>query len=356
MSIKQIAQEAGVSTATVSRVLNNPDYKCSSEEVRNRIWNIARKLNYTPNEAARNLKKGISGVAEKIWYVDVLMTRAGGEEPDPFFNELFRIIETELHRQGCILMKNWHQPIFSDDRKCRTEDVDKLITLMGQEKKRDGLIILGKCNENVLKKLCSRYRAVVSVNRNSTNYLVDEVTCDGSRIASIAMEYLIGLGHRKIGYVGDCHNESRYKGYQNVLFGHNIGLDIGYVIEAEHTEAEGYAIMEQLMRRDDAPTAIYCANDMLAIGMLKCLNKYRSRYYFPSIISSDDIEEAQYTKPMLTTVRLPKDEMGKFAVSLLTDRMQGGHKGVAKIELEGKLMIRESCASVENANSLEYYI
>mgnify|MGYP002241885014 CR=1 FL=1 len=66
----------------------------------------------------------------------------------------------------------------------------------------DGLIIIGKCNDNVLKKLSAKYKSIVSVNRNSTNYLVDEVICDGKRIAALAVEYLIGLGHRKIGYVG----------------------------------------------------------------------------------------------------------------------------------------------------------
>lgn len=358
MSIKQIAKEAGVSTATVSRVLNNPNYKCSSEELRERIWQIARKLNYMPNEAARNLKKGISTIGSKVWQIDILMTRAGSVEPDSFFAELLRIIESEIHKQGCILMQIWHQPVFSNDRKCKTENIDHLIAEMEGERKQksDGLIIIGKCNDNVVKKLSEKYRGIVSVNRNSTNYLVDEVTCDGKRIASMAVEYLIGLGHRQIGYVGDCHNESRYKGYQDTLFSHNIDIDINNVIETEHTEAEGYEIMERLMKREDAPTAIYCANDMLAIGMLKCLNKYRSRYYMPSIISSDDIEEAQYTKPMLTTVSLPKDEMGRFALRLLTDRLATGHKGIVRVELEGKLMVRESCTEVENSNGLEYYI
>ena len=85
LSIKKIAKEAGVSTATVSRVLNNPGYKCSSEELRERIWKIARELNYMPNEAARNLKKGITDTSQKVWYLDVLMTRMGNLETDPFF-------------------------------------------------------------------------------------------------------------------------------------------------------------------------------------------------------------------------------------------------------------------------------
>lgn len=358
LSIKKIAEKAGVSTATVSRVLNNPEYKCSSEELREKIWQIARELNYLPNEAARNLKKGIIDTGQKIWYIDILMTRTGSMEADPFFSELLRIIESEIHKQRCILTRVWHQPIFSNDRKCQIENIDKILEEMeqGNEQKSDGLIIIGKCNDNVLKKLSAKYRGIVSVNRNSTNYLVDEVICDGMRIAATAVEYLIQLGHRKIGYVGDCHNESRYKGYQDTLFMYNIDMDINYVIETEHTEAEGYAVMESLIQRSDVPTAIYCANDMIAIGMLKCLNRYKNRYYVPSIISSDDIEEAQYTRPMLTTVRLPKEEMGKFALYLLVDRLNGGHKGIVRTELEGKLIIRESCTPVENTNRLEYYI
>lgn len=235
MSIKKIAKEAGVSTATVSRVLNNPGYKCSSEELRERIWKIARELNYMPNEAARNLKKGITNTSQKVWYLDVLMTRTGNLETDPFFSELLRVIESEIHRQGCILMHIFHQPLFSNDRKYRTENIDKIIVQMEPDGDihSDGLIIIGKCNDNVLKKLSAKYRSIVSVNRNSTNYLVDEVICDGKRIAAMAVEYLIGLGHRKIGYVGDCHNESRYKGYQDTLFQYGIDMDISFVIEVE---------------------------------------------------------------------------------------------------------------------------
>ena len=162
LSIKKIAKEAGVSTATVSRVLNNPGYKCSSEELRERIWKIARELNYMPNEAARNLKKGITNTSQKVWYFDVLMTRTGNLETDPFFSELLRVIESEIHRQGCILMHIFHQPLFSNDRKCRTENIDKVIAQMEPdgEIRSDGLIIIGKCNDNVLKKLSAKYKSI----------------------------------------------------------------------------------------------------------------------------------------------------------------------------------------------------
>ena len=114
--------------------------------------------------------------------------------------------------------------------------------------------------------------------------------------------------------------------------------------------------MKNFLQSDDCPTGIYCANDISAIGMLKCLNRYRKRYYMPSIISSDDIDEAQYTKPMLTTVRLPKEEMGKFAMYLLLDRLKGKHSGVVRTELTGQLMIRNSCSNVEDSMWSDYCI
>lgn len=358
MSIKKIAEKVGVSPATVSRVLNNPNYRCAVPGLRDKIWRTAIELNYVPNEAARNLKMGVFAPEKKTYYINVLMTRMDADQSDPFFTELLHIIESEIHKHMCILSKVWYQPLFSNDRKCKMANLDRVIEDMYQETegKCDGLIIIGKCNKEAVKKLNRKYKSVVSVNRNSTNYEVDEVLCDGKKIASMAVEYLIGLGHQSIGYVGECHNEARYQGYLETLRKHDIDLEPDYVMESKQTEAEGFEIMRRLLQSEDCPTGIYCANDITAIGMLKCLNKYKNRYITPSIIASDDIEQAQYTNPMLTTVRLPKEEMGKFALYLLLDRMQSEHKSIVRMELEGKLMIRDSCTTVAESAWSDYYI
>ena len=358
MSIKKIAEKAGVSPATVSRVLNNPNYKCSVSGLRDKIWKTAIEMNYVPNEAARNLKKGVSAKQEKTWYINILMTRTDSSTTDPFFAELLRVIESEIHDKNCILSKVWYMSVFSDDRKCRRENLDRLIDGMYDEVegKRDGLIIIGRCNKEALKKLNKKYKSVVSVNRNSTNYEVDEVLCDGKKIAAAAVEYLISLGHKNIGYIGQCHSEDRYNGYLETLKKHDLDVIPEYVIETKQTEAEGYEAMEKFFQSDDMPTGIYCANDISAIGMLKCLNKFRNRYYMPSFISSDDIQEAQFTRPMLTTVSLPKEDTGKFALYLLLDRLKGGHSGIVGMELEGRLMIRNSCSSVEDSMWSDYCI
>lgn len=358
MSIKKIAEQVGVSASTVSRVLNNPNYRCSSRELRDKIWKAAIAMNYVPNEAARNLKLGVKEKNEKTYYVHVLMTRSDASQTDPFFQELLHVIESEIHNHMCILAKVWYMPVFSNDKKCRRENLDKIIDDMVSEIKQqvDGLILIGKCNKLALKKLKHLYKNIVSVNRNSTNYEVDEVLCDGRKLAFMAVEYLISLGHRSIGYVGECHNEARFIGFQEALRKHDIDLEPGYVIETKQTEAEGYEIMRTFLQSGDYPTGIYCSNDITAVGMLKFLNKNKKRYYTPSIISSDDIEEAQRTKPMLTTVRIPREEMGKFALYLLMDRMKGGHHSVVRVELEGRLMIRSSCMLAEDSGWSDYCI
>ena len=104
-----------------------------------------------------------------------------------------------------------------------------------------------------------------------------------------------------------------------------------YVIETYQTEKEGFQTMQKFLKLKEPPTSIYCANDITAIGMLKCLNRYSSILYRPSIISCDDIEEGQFIKPMLSTVQLPKENMARFALFVLLDRIRGGHKEVISI-------------------------
>lgn len=357
MSLKEIAKLAGTSPATVSRVLNNPDYHNADPAIREKIWKAAMELNYVPNEAARNLKKGNNVKAEKVCYIQVLMTRTERNQTDPFFTELLHVVESEIHRHSCILTQVWYMSVFSNDKQCRLNNIDRMVEDLYSEcdGKTDGLIVIGRCNKDALKKLKSKFKNIVSINRNPTNREVDEVTCDGKKIATLAVEHLISLGHKDIGYIGECHGESRYKGYIDTLARHDIEPSPSYILETKQTEAAGFEMMKKIVDSDDIPTAIYCANDITAVGMLKAINTMKNKFFNISIISSDDIEQAQFTNPMLTTVALPKEEMGKFAVYLLVDRIKGGHSSITTMELEGKLKNRGSCYNVSDS-SWGYYI
>ena len=357
MSIKKIAEMTGASASTVARVLRNPEHKCSSEEMKRKILQAAREIKYVPNEAARNLKTG-NAPQKEVYYINILLTRVVSEENDPFFSEMLRLAEIEIRKRNCIVSSVWHRADFSSDRYCMTENVERDVNNMyaSKEQKSDGLIIIGKCCSKVLKALKQKEKNIVSINRNSTNYEVDEVLCDGRKIAMTAIGHLVKFGHTKIGYVGDCHNETRFAGYQEAQMHYHLESDIDYIFDTTPNEDHGYKAMEYFLNQSSPPTGIYCANDILAIGMLKCLNKRRNRYYNPSVVSSDDIAEAQYTTPMLTTVSLPKNEMVRFAMIFLLDRIQGGHKIISRLELEGTLIVRDSCRPAAELTEPEYYI
>ncbi len=357
MSISDIAKLAKTSPATVSRILNNPDYHCKNEDVRKRVWKAAMELNYVPNEAARNLKKGIRNSNDKVKYIQVLMTRTERSQADPFFTEILRVVETEIHNNACILSQVWYMSVFSNDSQCAHTNIKKLVDELYDETdgRSDGLIVIGKCNKEVLKLLKKSFKNVVSINRNTTNKETDEVTCDGEKIADMAIDYLVHLRHTAIGYVGECNGESRYKGFVNALMKRDIVPNPSYIYDTKQTETAGFDVGERLMSVEDKPTAIYCANDITAVGMLKALAQSKNKYINISVISSDDIEQAQFTKPMLTTVSLPKEEMARFAVYLLISRITRHHESVTKVELEGKLVVRESCVDVEYSR-WNYYI
>lgn len=358
MSLKEIAKKAGVSPATASRVLNNPNYHCSDPKMRERIWKVAMELQYVPNEAARKLKSGEKKEANKTYYIQVLMTRFDSGQMDPFFDELLHIIESEIHKKFCILTQVWHMSLFSDDRKCRQANLEKIVKELYDETegKSNGVILVGKVSRVAIPVLKKYFKNIVAVNRNASGQEIDEITCDGKLIANEAVEYLISLGHQDIGYVGNCERESRYKGYVETLEKNKIEPSSDYVFNVKPTEADGYKVVQQIMELEYPPSAVYCANDIIAVGMLKALAKVRQRYFSLSIISSDNIELAQQVKPLLTTVALPKEEMGYLAVMLLLDRIEGYHKTEVAIGLKGHLLVRDSCRKFGENDWSDYVI
>lgn len=357
MSIKEIAKKAGVSPSTVSRVLNNPDYRCSSEELRRRIWECAIALNYAPNEAARKLKLGKGKNKKKTYYVHVLLTHTDQVAMDPFFRELLDCVETEVHSNFCALTQVWINSLFSDDALCVKTDLVKEIDDMRREAgtQADGLIIIGRCNAKALTLWKKRYRSVVSINRNPTEGLVDEITCDGCKVSNMAVCHLVELGHERIAYVGECAGEARYQGYLKALRDAGIDLCEEYVFDLKQSRPEPNVLLKKMMTLKNPPTGVYCSNDIIAVGLLWALQNARGNLYHPSIIASDDIEEGQRTKPMLTTVRLFKEDMGRHAMYLLLDRLRGGHEGVISMDIRPQLVVRGSTAPQDSVGWLSYH-
>lgn len=328
MSLKKIAEMVGVSPSTVSRVLNNTVPTCASTELKERIWEAAHTLQYVPNTEARNLKMGKRETV-KSYRIAVILTRFGFLDKDPFFRELFQSIEEALLTQSCVLQMV-----------SNAGDVD-----FSALEKTDGIIVLGRCSDDFLARLKHYTRNIVGVDRNPTDYKMDEIICNGKTAAVKAMEYLLSLGHQKIGYIGDCSFEARYVGYCETLIKENIPINYHYIQSTDQTYESGYQAMLELQKQD--MTAVFCANDITALGAMQAMadtvSQKKEKKRSVSVISIDNIAAAMTAAPRLTTVDIPKEEMGRMAVTILLDRISHRHSEYLRVEFPCKIIERESC-------------
>lgn len=355
MSLKKIAELAGTSVSTVSRVLNYPEHRCNASGLSEKIWSIASELQYVPNPQARNLRLGTT-MESSPFVVDIFLTRFDSMEQDIFFKELFQYIKEDLLKNGCVLGEILHAvDILNLDNQTDSDTIIPFKTNTASKhfntpvisiKENTGLIILGKCPSKLISILKKRYIYIAGIDRNPTDYAYDEVICNGATAAEKAVNHLIELGHRSIAYIGDCTYEARYIGYYQTLLHHKLPLSHTNVHPTKQTMEEGYQAMLSILRQEDPPSAIFCANDSTALGVLKALKEHRKKGYLPSIISIDNIEDAQKTSPMLTTIDIPKKEMSHLALTLLLDRKRKHHTENVRLELPCRLIERESCSYI----------
>ena len=140
--------------------------------------------------------------------------------------------------------------------------------------------------------------------------------------------------------------EMRYTGYYECLLSYKLPLTYDYVVSTSQTREEGYRAFDRLAGLSEPPTAVFCANDVTALGFLQAMKDRNGRrrrdVYRPAVVSIDDIEEASRITPMLTTVHIPKEDMAHLAILTLRDRLEGGHRECLRLELPCHLMVRES--------------
>ena len=170
------------------------------------------------------------------------------------------------------------------------------------------------------------------------------------------MQYLVELGHKKIAYIGtipgeggiDILNEYRFEGYKHVMRQNGININREYVKNIYLSTEEGYRGMKEMLDECTTfPTAVFCANDSVAIGAMKAILEKGLRIPEDiSVIGIDDIDMAAYVRPSLTTIHVPKEELGRFAVKLLIDRIEKGHSLPVRIDIPFKLIKRESCIKI----------
>ena len=184
---------------------------------------------------------------------------------------------------------------------------------------------------------------MVHITLNQMEIPRDHILCDGWHAAELALRHLYDAGHRTIGYVGETEREIRYRSYRGFLL--EMGLTPGPIFPTPMTPAGGHRAVERILAARSRPTALFCANDATALGVLRGLAEAGVRVPEQiSVASIDNIPEAEQTRPLLTTVRVPFRDLGGFAVKTLLDRIDRGHTVPVSIFMPCELVVRRSVA------------
>ncbi len=328
ITIFDVAEKAGVSHSTVSRVLNNKSNV--SAETRERVQRAMEQLGYVGNIHARRLAGGSSRVIGLL--VDHLNTG--------YTDELIRGIDDALEAHNYNLM------LYTTHRK-KTKEV-AYVTKMTHDFA-EGLILIVPRNEKAyLDTLRQRKFPHVLIDYQGYNRYVPSIITTNKKGGYDATSYLIEAGHRRIGFItGDmaygCALE-RLAGYQAALEEYGIAFNPELVREGSFLQPQGYQCAQSLLSLPEPPTALFVSNDGMAFGAMEAARELGFRIPDDlSIIGFDDVPQAAHVHPPLTTVRQPLEEMGRSAVSLLMKYIANPNAEIERVELSTSLIVRESC-------------
>jgi LacI family transcriptional regulator len=330
-TIKDVAREVGVSTATVSHVINKTRFV--SEELRQRVLEAIRELNYQPNAIARSLVK------RKTHTIGIIIT----DILNPFYTAIVRGIEDVTYKSGYSVML------------CNTdEDPGKEILYIQilLEKRIDGLIISSAIQDGV-HPLASQLKEIplVTIVRRIRGLACDAVLGDNRGGVYKGIDHLIRLGHRRIGMItgpaGLSSGAERLEGYKEALNKHRIPMDDRWIKRGDFKRESGYALTQEILRKGSPPTALFVGNNQMAIGALQVLHEMKIRIPKDiSFISFDDMEWYALLDPPLTTVEHSPYLMGKAAGEMLLQRISKNRKNPKKVIIPSHLIIRKSTTKV----------
>jgi LacI family transcriptional regulator len=329
-TIRDIADAAGVSIATVSRVLNGrPDV---SPVTREAVLRVVREQGFSMNRSARALsggRTGLIGVTLPIVHVEYFSRMLWGASEALYEHDMRVVLCPTMHER------------------------DREVTLLEQllQGTTDGaLLLLTRESNDALRALERKGFPFVVLD---PRYPVDEGTPVVSAAhwagAKAATEHLLSLGHRRIGAITGPHgwvaSVDRLDGYQAALAAAGVLPDPDLIAKGNFTGESGRAAASRLLSLPDPPTAIFAFNDEMAVGAMRVAEQRGLRLPDDlSIVGFDDLEKAEIVRPALTTLRQPLAEMGRMAVSLLTRVVEDQPIEAMRVELATKLVVRDSTA------------
>lgn len=336
-TLKDIAEKLQVSISTVSRVLNGNHVKAANPKLQDAIWKAAKEMNYVPNTAAQ-LLKGKKKEREELRTIACVFARTQETQNDPFFLEISRALENELLKHRYIMKFS----IYGKDL-----PANMLESFLKSEKV-DGVIILGRPNKQMMKLIRKHHRYVVYVGLNKIEEDIDQVICDGYEAGMEAMRYLGQIGLQDIFYLGETQQEIRYRAYKDYMQQNGRGKMLGITtIESPFHLQGAYEKMKRFLKKGRVPEGLFCGNDLTALGALKALKEEGIRVPEDiSIIGIDDISMSGFSSPSLTTVGIPKEQLGKKAARLLVDRIRHGNDLPISMLVPFKMVKRDSTKNI----------
>jgi DNA-binding LacI/PurR family transcriptional regulator len=332
VSIKDIAQAANVTPGTVSRALR--DSPRVNPETKTRIQQIADQMGYSPDAQARSL---VEGRTRTIGVVVTTMT-------DPFIGGIVQAIETTAHDHG-------YSVILASSNDSPEREVAAAETL--QSKRVDGVIVtssrIGVLHQRRLEKLDVPVVLINSLVEHSGRYTFS-IRVDNRHGGFLAAEHLVQQGHRRIADVaspGDrSDNVERLAGYHQALAGAGIDSDPALLVQGTGRPGGGQRALPGLLTLEDRPTAVFCYNDMTAIGLIHAARA--AGLSLPqdlAVVGFDDIVFARYVHPALTTVAQPVAELGQGAMEMVLALLPDGNsdpEATTDRVLQGWLVVRDS--------------
>jgi LacI family transcriptional regulator len=333
-TIKDVAREAHVSVATVSRVFNGGGPV--REETSRRVRDIATSLRYVPHGGARSL------ITSKTSTIGVLLPDLYGE----FFSEVIRGIDLAVRRSGYHL-------ILSSSHNDRTEFEAAMRAMRGRV---DGVILMSPdIDAEALMANLPESDPVVLLNCALRGASFDSVNIDNSRGARAIVRHLASHGHKRIAIIAgaprNVDGHERHLGYRAALRDASIDRNSRWERPGNFTEDSGFEGMRTLLKLRTRPTAVFAANDSMAIGALSALREAGVRVPEEVAVAGfDDIPIARYINPPLTSVHVPIAELGERATEKLLGALADKNRHVRRNDVLGTtLVIRSSCGPAGHA-------
>ena len=331
-TIREVAEKARVSVSTVSHVINQTRFV--SLETRGRVLAAMQELKYQPNRLASSLRRKDKATAT----LGLLIP----DSTNSFFAEVLRGVEDASFEAGySVIVCN------SDDN--ADKEINYLNVLLSKQV--DGIVLVPSgAKKASLDLLHYRNSTAVLVDREIQGADLDSVVVDNERGGLAAVQYLIELGHKRIGCITGpslfTPSAARVEGYKRALEEAGISSDDELIVAGDFRPLSGYAAASRLISLSSQPTAIFACNDMMAIGALRAINE--TGIHVPediSVVGFDDIALATFTYPSLTTVAQPSYEMGMRAAELLLNRLRNPGSPTRRELLSPSLVVRDSCGS-----------